>query len=455
MARFRSIVSISLATGDDPIADPSRTRNASSCLCHDLGPDDPGSPRLGQLDRHRAALRVALDGAAHHVVDVQHPARLLGADVAVVKREHRPPRDDEQDAQLGEPGDHVVGERVREPAAGIGGRGPVDERHYRNGGAAGRRDDEGVTGRRHGGSGDLDARRGGGVGPRRLPGVAKRRGIEALALEQPRGRRQMLLAFPDLAASGERAQQELVDARIEGRQLEPLLEVRERLVVGQPLDEMLEQGGVAAAESPALGGEPAVEDRAAADLEALEELAAELRGQRTLPVWRKLLDFAGRAGHRSRRRDSQSEPHGVAQVGRASGRDRRQARTARHQRSSPRGSFGTSGELTVAPPRCGARDRGESSARTAGRRERHGGAPPDRQAEQPDVDRGRRPGPAQPGEFLGNSHGGYHGGSHVGRLRSGSTVTARRWSGARMTAVADARRSIEGRRGEMTWTQAP
>ena len=55
----------------------------------------------------------------------------------------------------------------------------------------------------------------------------------------------MLLAFPDLTAPGERAQQELVDARIEGRQLEPLLEVRERLVVRQALDELLQQGGVA------------------------------------------------------------------------------------------------------------------------------------------------------------------------------------------------------------------
>ena len=235
---------------------------------------------------------------------------------------------------------------------------------------------------------------------------------------------------------------------------------------GSALDEMLEQGGVAAAESPALGGEPAVEDRAAADLQALEELAAEQRGQRPLPVRWELLDaFAGRAGHLDRVDETvrEVEPHGVAAgldallaalVDQAPDLAETPAElAARVVRHVPE-------ELAQLAPRRGPRRQGqigEQRPHLAGRRERHGGAPPpDRQApEQPDVDRGRRPGPAQPGEFLGNSHGGYHGGSHVGPLRSGSTVTARRWSGARMTAVADARRSIEGRRGEMTWTQAP
>ena len=59
--------------------------------------------------------------------------------------------------------------------------------------------------------------------------------IEAFVLEQPRGGGQMLFAFADPAAPRERAQQELVDARIERRQLEPLLQIRERLVVGHAL----------------------------------------------------------------------------------------------------------------------------------------------------------------------------------------------------------------------------
>jgi hypothetical protein len=79
-------------------------------------------------------------------------------------------------------------------------------------------------------------------------------------------------------------------------QLEPLLQVREDLVVGTALGQVLQQGGVTAAESPALGGQPPVEDGAAADRQALQEVTVEQGGQRPLPIGRERLDaLAGRA----------------------------------------------------------------------------------------------------------------------------------------------------------------
>src|SRR4029077_164551 len=97
------------------------------------------------------------------------------------------------------------------PAAGVDGGGPVDERHDRDGGAARRRKDHGVAvdlGSRR--NGDPSLRRGGGALPRGPPGGAQWRYVEALAFEQPRRRGQVLLAFAELASTGECVQQELV-----------------------------------------------------------------------------------------------------------------------------------------------------------------------------------------------------------------------------------------------------
>ena len=88
---------------------------------------------------------MAPHGPADDVVDVQHPAGLFRTDASLVQGEHGPLRDDEQAAQLGEPGDHVVGEGVGGSAAGAGRGGPVDERHHRDGGAARRRGDDVVA----------------------------------------------------------------------------------------------------------------------------------------------------------------------------------------------------------------------------------------------------------------------------------------------------------------------
>ena len=121
-----------------------------------------------------------------------------------------------------------------------------------------------------------------------------------------------------------------------------------RFVVGNAPDEMLQQGGVAAAESPPLGGEPAVEDRAAVDLQALEEVAVEQPGQRPLPLRAR----ASRCPPRSRgrpRSHRRSNPPGRAgwcpRGCRRAGGHRSSTKLRillRHQRSSPRGSLGTS-----------------------------------------------------------------------------------------------------------------
>ena len=136
--------------------------------------------------------------------------------------------------------------------------------------------------------------------------------------------------------------------RSNGASWSHLLQVAERLVVGNAPDEMLQQGGVAAAESPPLRGEPAVEDRAAVDLQALQKVAVEQRGQRSLPLRRERLDARlGRAGDLDRVDEAirQVEPDGVLAGVDAPAASRSSTRPRillRHQRSSPRGSLGTS-----------------------------------------------------------------------------------------------------------------
>ena len=105
--------------------------------------------------------------------------------------------------------------------------------------------------------------------------------IKALGFELPRRRRQMFLALPDAAAPRQCAQQALVDAPVERREFEPLLQISEQFVAGRASGEALQNGGMAAAEPPALGGESAVECRIAVDLQAIEKLAVEQGGERT------------------------------------------------------------------------------------------------------------------------------------------------------------------------------
>ena len=225
MARLRSIVSISLAieaTIRLPIS--SRTRNASSSLWLKISAQTIRAVRVSASSTVTVRrLPWRRTRSADDVVDVQHPAGLFRADAALVQGEHGALRDDEQAAQLGEPGDHVVGERVGRLRRGAPsrrtGRRTASPR-WRRGAAQRRRCRRGRWLRRPP-SGAAAAARGGAsrLRPGRPPRVADRRAIETLGLEQPGGRRQMLLAFADAAAPRERVQQDLVDAPVERRKL--------------------------------------------------------------------------------------------------------------------------------------------------------------------------------------------------------------------------------------------
>ena len=124
------------------------------------------------------------------------------------------------------------------------------------------------------------------TGPGGPPPVPNGRAIEALVLEQPARRRQVLLSLPNSAAPSERVQESLVDAQVERRQLEPLLQMFEHLIAGRGRREALQQDGVATAKAAPLSREPGVEARIAIELQAVEKLAAEQRRQRSQPLGR-------------------------------------------------------------------------------------------------------------------------------------------------------------------------
>ena len=125
------------------------------------------------------------------------------------------------------------------------------------------------------------------TGPGRPPPVPNGSAVEALALEQPARRRQVLLSLPDSAAPGERVQESLVHAHVERRQLEPLLQMFEHLVAGRGRCEALQQDGVATAKAAPLRREPGVEARIAIELQAVEKFAAEQGRQRSQPIGRQ------------------------------------------------------------------------------------------------------------------------------------------------------------------------
>ncbi len=92
------------------------------------------------------------------------------------------------------------------------------------------------------------------------------------------------------AAAGKGAQQRLVNAAVERRQLKPRVQMNEHLLAGRAGDQMLQEGGVAAAKAAALRDQPAVEQRTAVDLQSVEKVAREQRGQMPQPLGRERLD---------------------------------------------------------------------------------------------------------------------------------------------------------------------
>ena len=92
------------------------------CEVEDLGPDDPGASRFGELHGHRQSCPPHACRAAHDVVHIQEATRLLCADASLVQGEDRALRNHEQAAQLGQPGDHVMREGIGGATSSLRGR---------------------------------------------------------------------------------------------------------------------------------------------------------------------------------------------------------------------------------------------------------------------------------------------------------------------------------------------
>ncbi len=102
----------------------------------------------------------------------------------------------------------------------------------------------------------------------------------------------MLVAVADPAVSRERIEQDFVRAPIEGRKLEPLFQRAEHLIglAGKAAHQVLQDSDVGGAKPAALREQPAVEMRAAIDLQALQEVAGEQRGKPSQLLGGQLLD---------------------------------------------------------------------------------------------------------------------------------------------------------------------
>ena len=277
MARLRS-TGLDLAGDrrDDAVADlVEHEERVVEPVIEDLRPDDAGGARLGQLDRHDQAVALAPHRAADDVVDVQHPAGLFRTDAALVQREHRALRDDEQAAQLGEPGDHVVRQRIG--------------RRRRGRPLAGDPSTNGITA--------IDARRvatatvhrpaaGAGVGRTATVAaslaaacaLADRHASRIGALSRPSASNSRMVAArcsspsrirPRRASAFSRSS---CTRRSNGASSSHLLQIGPSASSsGARSDEPLQQRRVTAAEPAPLRREPAVEDRAAVDLQPFEE----------------------------------------------------------------------------------------------------------------------------------------------------------------------------------------
>ena len=181
----------------------------------------------------------------------------------------------------------------------------------------------------------------------------------------PRRRRQVLLAFANPAAPGEGGEQALVHARIERRKLEPLLEVaeqprrrwplprrcsssaawqprnRRRCAVSQPLKEGLRSISRPSRNSP---------------LKRAQSARSRSGASVSMPCW--AAQATSTASTRQSERSSLTLSPGVS-TRRRPGPSRTLLSLLRHQRSSPRGSLGTSQSSSHKRTRgtaCGARD---------------------------------------------------------------------------------------------------
>ena len=189
------------------------------------------------------------------------------------------------------------------------------------------------------------------VGP--WPLATRREGASnpVLGFEHPGRRGQVLLALADPAAPRRARSSRIACARwSSGANSSQLLQIVQQLVgLGrQASDQVLQDGGVAGAEATPLRDQPAVEVRAAVDLQPIQEVTDEQPGQRSQPLRIERLDpRLGRAGdlddidEAAGKIERDRVAAGLTTLRRA-GSSTTLLILLRHQRSSPRGSFGTS-----------------------------------------------------------------------------------------------------------------
>ena len=123
-----------------------------------------------------------------------------------------------------------------------------------------------------------------------MPGRANRRAFEAFAFEDIDGRGQVGFGLSNLAPSRERLEETLVRPLIERRELEPCVEVQERLVVGAAHDQLLEHCRAAAAKPTTLCRQPGGKHGAAVNRQTLEEFPVEQCRERCEWLRRQRLD---------------------------------------------------------------------------------------------------------------------------------------------------------------------
>jgi hypothetical protein len=112
------------------------------------------------------------------------------------------------------------------------------------------------------------------------PGLVEHGALQSLTLKETGRRLQMGFAFGDAPTCRKRGKQIPMRRVVIGQQLEPLANVRKRLVVlGQVRDDPRQHVGMQTLEALTLPDQPGFEQRNAIGLETLEELALELRLQ--------------------------------------------------------------------------------------------------------------------------------------------------------------------------------
>ena len=193
---------------DDPVADlVEDEESVVELVVERFRPDDSGGSRLGKLDRCSDAASQSPHPTARDIVHVQHPAGFLRTGAPLAKGKDCAARNDKEAAELGEPGDDIVGKSVSEAASRAVANRPVEKRHHRDRSPAlcNRAIPDSVGRQRKSARGRCcspSARDNCRSTPGGEPCFAKRRPVQTLSFEQPGRRSEVLLALANSAAPG-------------------------------------------------------------------------------------------------------------------------------------------------------------------------------------------------------------------------------------------------------------